>query len=779
MGIRLKVNEMNEISKGTVIYDAEAPVDYICVLLKGRVELYNEGSRVLFGSGSFLGVQDLGMGRYLSGCMAVEDSIIYAFPAAGPQIVERILSMNKDYHGLMMYTVVRYVSMLYHIREEMKAKAEEGYRLLMSLYHEYMNCAREIGMLSPKIAEIESFAVIDTDSVIDQKKLVYYLEMASVPLDVIKAFYGSSIGLTQYPLEQAGGVCTELILENTEYAGYLVSLRKLLFASENEGLIAGMAKLLFRAKTDKNGETVSKRLSGQVDACMDLLNGIEELLEKKTGQTAFADREKIEKLYVSILTGKPEKSSGIEEIRTEDDELVLLEDSLGQITGFAGFDAEKTEQFRILLHGFEELQDKTATDDTSRQLRRGISALFYDLYEMVFLRAGGRRDLPKPVDLFLNFGFLSEKLLTDSEKKYLMSLIGVKFTGPCGNGRVYTIREWLNAIFEGRREPSKSEMDEDYTEYVRNLRKSNKITEKDEQQMMLDRHKKLNYEIRNMFQSNNRMVNGQISTFVPVLHHEMFFQEPQSMLLDLPKLDAVVERLKSIDYSVFYRDVLYSRPDKGIDKIYIQKEYYPDIILMPTAGSRSSMWQECAGKRRESAGRFIFPVFFEGDLESAMAKMFGRYRWELCRFLQGGSWNNIKYHSLTSEYCDYIQFYRKNHDLSEERKEKLKLQIQKAKNSTREVFVMDYELWVRSESTGAIRLNKTAREILALYCPFAKKVRKALTGQPIFEEALARAERERAKAIYEMDIRIRQIARDTKEEVPKEIMDTLKYYQNN
>ena len=35
-------------------------------------------------------------------------------------------------------------------------------------------------------------------------------------------------------------------------------------------------------------------------------------------------------------------------------------------------------------------------------------------------------------------------------------------------------------------------------------------------------------------------------------------------------------------------------------------------------------------------------------------------------------WNDITEPSLTSEYCDYIQFYRKNHDLSAEAKEKIK-----------------------------------------------------------------------------------------------------------
>ena len=92
---------------------------------------------------------------------------------------------------------------------------------------------------------------------------------------------------------------------------------------------------------------------------------------------------------------------------------------------------------------------------------------------------------------------------------------------------------------------------------------------------------------------------------------------------------------------------------------------------------------------------------------------------------------------------------------------------------------MDYELWVRNESSGAIRLNKTARDILAMYCPFSKPVRQKLAGQPIFEEALAKPEREGEKNAHELDMRIRQINKDGKTEVPPEILETLRYYQEN
>ena len=79
-------------------------------------------------------------------------------------------------------------------------------------------------------------------------------------------------------------------------------------------------------------------------------------------------------------------------------------------------------------------------------------------------------------------------------------------------------------------------MDEDFTEYVRNMRKSSQITEAQEKQLLLNQKEKLHYEIRNMFQSNNRIVNGQISSFVPVLHQEMIMQDLEKTALTLGKI---------------------------------------------------------------------------------------------------------------------------------------------------------------------------------------------------------------------------------------------------
>ena len=162
-------------------------------------------------------------------------------------------------------------------------------------------------------------------------------------------------------------------------------------------------------------------------------------------------------------------------------------------------------------------------------------------------------------------------------------------------------------------------------------------------------------------------------------------------------------------------------------------------------------------------------------LDSIIIRCSGQFRWELCRTMQGPAWNNVQIKSLTSEYSDYIQFYRKNHDLSEEKKEKIKLQIQKCRNSTREVFALDYENWVKNESHSAITLNKLAREILATYCPFPKEIRSQQEGQPIFMDAFARFKRERVKKVREMDLRFRVLEKEGIE-IPEELLLTKEYY---
>ena len=232
-----------------------------------------------------------------------------------------------------------------------------------------------------------------------------------------------------------------------------------------------------------------------------------------------------------------------------------------------------------------------------------------------------------------------------------------------------------------------------------------------------------------------------------------------------------------VDYSVFDREILYMNKEKNIVKEHIIKRVFPEFILMPNIGNNGVMWQDISGKRRDSAGRFLLPTFTETNIAILIVRILGRFRWELCRTLEGSAWNDIKHKSLTSEYSDYLQFYRRNKELSEEKKEKIKLQIQRGRNSSREIFVIDYEQWINFEAMGAIKLNKPVREMMATYCPFSREIREQLKHQPLFEEAMARYFRDKIKKTREIESRYRALQKDTIDLTP-ELVDTLNYYRD-
>jgi hypothetical protein len=367
---------------------------------------------------------------------------------------------------------------------------------------------------------------------------------------------------------------------------------------------------------------------------------------------------------------------------------------------------------------------------------------------------------------------LDERLLEKEQLETLCRLKTDKNEGPCN---VVTMREWLDLIHDGKREPSKSEFDEDYVENLRTLKKQGDITEEEQKKLLKDMDKRVEYEVMNMMASNLKTVYGQPSTYMPILFKEALYGTFDKLFVTKAKINGSVNEVLKTDFSAFYREVLYTNTELKIAHETVMANVYPDIILMPIFGTNASMWQEVGGKDKKSPGRFCFPIMTVSNIYDLMVKMFGRFRWELCRCIQGMSWNDVKVKSLTSEYMDYIQFYRKNRDLSDDAKDKVKLQIQKARNNSRETFLLDYEAWVKNESNGSMKLNKVARELMATYCPFNKELRMKLNMQKPYELAQARYIRTCMKKKQEVAVRIRAVQKITPD-VPEELMNTYKFY---
>ncbi len=421
---------------------------------------------------------------------------------------------------------------------------------------------------------------------------------------------------------------------------------------------------------------------------------------------------------------------------------VLPQDFFTYVLTFADYEPADIREKKAIFDSYAGMEGMDR-DKELVKLKRSIINTFYDVYEKCFFKAAETGNLPAAISMFLNFGVLDQDQLNDELMNELFA--ATRRLSRFNTDHVFTMFEWLMKIYNGERMPSKNEFDLDYDGWLKEKKKNGEMDDAVIAKMRRSSRQRVIFEIRNLFESGQRITYGKITTFVPMLRAVDMINTPSKMAVTAEKINDAVNEIRAIDFSLLYRQVLFEDNEHGVKSEMIQVEVMPDMILMPNCGTKAAMWQETSGVRRDSPARFIFPIFTIADLPDMMLANMGRYRWEICRRIQGVHWNDIREKSLTSEYSDYIQFYKKNRDLSQEAKEKLKMSLTRAKNSYREVFVMDYVNWIKYESAGGFRLNKVSRDILIKYCPFAKNIRNYLKSNPMFGNTFAKFEADQTK----------------------------------
>ena len=775
MKAELKKNSVNQIIKGTNIFEEGDEVAEIGLVVKGRVRVQAEGVNLVLGSGNFLGLCDLPDKQHKVTYAADTNSVVYSFPASDfNATVQALIKANKDYAPLMVSTLSKYIRELSKNLLELDGKAGSVCQFLKKAYQAYIEIGKQTGAKTNTLRKIEDLAEWEGKNNPGLRKTEYYRACAEVAPEIQKAFFGASIVISMTHIAEQVELVRGLQKRCRELAEYLKLLAQPLIL-DNQSLYSSVlqqASFIQRAGGNASAAT------SLFDDVIDTINSLENLLAECAGINLEVDHEFMEEAYFELLNGTGGSASGAdgESGMAEGSSVDIgeLNGALEQILDYGDLEEEQAQKLRDDIDTFEALPDKFATEDEARNLRRNITKVYYDLYKNVFLRDyKSDEETPVVIDLFLRYGFISERLVSESIQEELLSID--RTDSGIGSCAVYDMKEWLTLILEGKKEPSKSEFDLDYDANLREMKKNGQISAEEQQELSNDLHAKFDYEIQNIFRANHRILFGQVSAFVPFLFTEGCTGSLSRSYMSKDKINAAVQKLLHIDYSVFYRESLYGKEGSPFIKEYIQEEVFPDILVFPCYGSKSVMWQELSGRRRNTPGRFLLPIFLEGELDGEMIRLFGRFRWELCRTIQGASWNNIQLKSLTSEYCDFIQFYRKNRELSDDKKDKLKMQIQKCRNNTREVFVLDYENWIKHEAQGGLVLSKPVREILATYCPFVKEIRDKLNEMPMFRDGMARFGRERTKKAKEYDLKFRVWEKDDME-IPPEVVHTKRFY---
>lgn len=765
----MKKNSVNQVIKDTDIFEEGDAVTVIGLVIKGRVRVRADGVNLVLGSGNFLGLCDLGDGIHKVTYTAETNMAVYAFAVSELEPALRaLIQVNKEYAPLMVSTLSKYIRELSKIYAELEKACGETFNHLKVLYQRYHDIGAGTGAKANVLRSIEELEEPGNEKIVDLGKTEYYCACAGLPSEVQKAYFGTSAVITLHHIREEIDLINALLQQCRQDALYLKGLAEPLVTSDRSLYI----NVLQQATMLQRMGAAASDVTALFDDVVDYINTLENLLESRAGIELGIDHDFMEESYFALLNGKASDTEGTAGIAEE--QMRELVGSLDRILEYSELEGEQEQQFKQYIQEFEALPEKFSTDDEVRNLRRGILKIYYTLYHKVFLKDyHSHEKTPLAVDLFLRYGFLSERLISEQMLEELLSI--ESYDDSMGACAVYDMKEWFTLIYEGKKEPSKSEFDLDYDENLRDMKKTGQITAEQQVHLSKDRGAKLEYEMNNVFKTNHRLVCSQISAFVPFLYTEGCAVSVNKSYLSKEKVNAAIHKLLMIDYSVFYRESLYGQGDNVFTKEYIQQEVYPDILLLPCYGNKGVMWQELSGRKRTSKGRFLLPIFMEGELDTELIRLLGRFRWELCRTIQGAAWNNIQIKSLTSEYSDFVQFYRKNRELSDEKKEKLKLQIQKNRNSTREVFVSDYENWIKHEAQGGLVLSKPVREILATYCPFRKELREKVSEQPMFRDAMARFQRERGKKAREYELRFKVWTKD-KLRIPEEIRATMQFY---
>ncbi len=759
MAITMKMNAMNQVPVGEKLFEEGKKSDGVFVVLKGKGKLVNSSVCLPVVSGDFLGIWDMQAGAYNTDCIATEEMTVFAFSATSDEELLAFLDGNKEYSGRVTATLGRLISELYAKLQCYVQEAKILPNAVEELYRQY--CARckaeELRAADFPSAGKDVCVVSESPEWLD-----YYLEAGKIPAEAQKNYFTCGAKVAYRHIKEQVTILRWLFGECEKQGAFLRCRGSVLMNGGADNLFFYFCALEEKAKT----EETRKAAVLLRDVAEKKLAELAALFEKCTGEPLETYQKKRE----ARKQGAGQLAEGEEP----------CENALEQILSFAGVSEETGVEFTGLLKNFAALEDKASTEDEARRLRRKLSDIFYQIYEIIFRKTYGMddSDIALPIRLFLEFGLVDETLISRAQLLELEKLVSEPVNTEDTGCHVFTVREWLSWVYEGKREPSKNEFDQEYSEMLREQKKTGQITEEEEKAKFKDYDERLHYEIQNLFRYNHRLVNGQLSIFVPFLYEELLGGEPERFFLSKTKVLASVDKLRSMDFSLFYREFLYMNKELGIEKEYKMAEILPDIILFPTMGSKSIVWQDISCRRRDTPGRFLLPLFAEVSVDDLLIRVCGRYRWELCRTIQGAAWNNIQIKSLTSEYTDYLMYYKKNRDISEERKERVKAQLQKGKNNYREVFAMDYEMWMKNEVNGAMKLNKVAREIMATYCPFEKNIRAQLVQQPAFEDAMARYRRESAKKLRETELRHFAITKNGIE-LPQELIDTLAYYKNH
>ena len=752
-----------EQKKGEQIIKSGERVKDINIVLSGAVRMKTKNEEFLLESGSVIGLLECSTGKYVCDYYADEDTLIVSYAYNQIDDFAKIFEEQPQYIYAFLHATLVQCQMLLDRHNQLQTNASEMYLFSVKQYREYILTCRNMNIEPVSFEKAKDIKSIVLTEPIRDWEVMYIDALSKQTTALMKQFYMTRQQLCVGEMMRTSELMNRAVLEIEQLNEYIERQSQVVFADDENDIIGLWFEIAKKmACLGEDLEPINKK--------MRQMQGFFTENSIFPSKEIFMRFQKYWQFDFKAYAKEHEEEQKSQNTDADFDEIDYFE----YIISYAGYEQERKDELRVLMEEFRKVAGSESNDRRILEIRKNVTEMFFETYRRVFFKIVETDEDPSTIlQLFLRFGFMDSGLLEEGQINELLVVNRLIDEKKCEH--VYTFYEWLKMILSGEKETSKNEFDLDYFASLREMRKANKITADEEKMYQRDKVKKVQFELDNMFRTASKATYGRSSGYTPVLCGSALNIPLEKMILSQDKIIQAIDKIRAIDYRCFYREVLFFDPAHESFRMMIQKEVLPDVILLPNAGQRGMMWQEVESVSRESSARFLFPILSIADLDTIMIDVVGKYRWEICRKMQGVRWNDISEPSLTSEYYDFLEFYKKNRLLSSEGKEKLKSTLTRVKGSFREFFVLDYINWIRYESSGNFRLNKVSREILSRYCPFPHEIRYKLIENPMFKGIFSKYE----NLMIQKENKIKNsLSRYKNEggEITQELMDTLHFY---
>ncbi|MCL2839844.1 MAG: cyclic nucleotide-binding domain-containing protein [Defluviitaleaceae bacterium] len=752
---------LQEFKQGSVICNAGEPLRHLFFITKGTAECTFNGHNFKFDQGDTIGLYALSTGSHTHTYKVTTDITAFSYQYDDFSSLETLMRDNADVANLFVVSMCRQVSKFLQYKQRLKQESERAYKYVKDVYPIYERLCERFAFTSKKLAESTNLSHPSTVDQIDDWLNEYYLEIKSVESATLKGFFrkpGISVGFLRRSIADIDDVMHTC----KKYQDYLRNISWLFLSNGGSDLFTLISELHLNAINIKGADAAVETLMTPLNALLSNMSYIDRALYE-TRQASYKS-DLAEKREHQVITTVSAGSGGAK---------TNLADSLEEILKYSECAPELSNKFTKYVRDYTALTDRASSDDTAHHIRRELTTMFNEIYTKVLIKSVTTAIVPSTIiKMFLNFGYVDSALAGHENADYLYSIADTVKGDPISG--VYTVSEWMAKIYAGEREPCRNEFDMDYAGYVQELKSNYKIDEAEAAALLQNTGEKLKFEMENIFPIVNKLTFGRITTFCPLFSDNNIQRGLETSLVTPALLKSNFDEIRNIDYSAFYRETVYSNPEIGVPKETVHVEVMPEVILMPNLGIRGIMWQEIEGRKRTTPARMFMPLFMLTDLRTLVITLTGEFRWEMCKRIQGIRWNDVTDPSLTSEYCDYLQFYRTNRELSTDVKAGVKAELSRARNNWKNVFVLNYIDWIMYESNSSQRLNKFARKIMTMYCPFSAAIRDSLGQNPQYAELIKRFTFKQQQREQLLSRSLHKLSQTVKE-LPQELLNELEY----